>query len=186
MKKTDRRVKKTEKALAEALSTLLVNKKIQAITIRELTETANVHRSTFYTHYKDIYDLYDQLESNFFRDLNEILSYDPAHSYEELYTRLIDYVYANTFLYRLFILNHGDISFQKKVKQVIEENYLNIWLYEDKKTIITEEMRFFTTYHVQGCLSVLNRWVESNYKYSKKELLELLQKLNDHIEKIMP
>ena len=97
MKKTDRRVKKTEKALAEALSTLLVNKKIQAITIRELTETADVHRSTFYTHYKDIYDLYDQLESNFFRDLNEILSYDPAHSYEELYTRLIDYVYANTF-----------------------------------------------------------------------------------------
>ncbi len=72
------------------------------------------------------------------------------------------------------------------LKQVIEENYLNIWLYEDKKTIITEEMRFFTTYHVQGCLSVLNRWVESNYKYSKKELLELLQKLNDHIEKIMP
>ncbi|OUZ28679.1 hypothetical protein A5806_001417 [Enterococcus faecium] len=54
MKKTDRRVKKTEKALAEALSTLLVNKKIQAITIRELTETADVHRSTFYTHYKDI------------------------------------------------------------------------------------------------------------------------------------
>ncbi len=89
MKKTDRRVKKTEKALAEALSTLLVNKKIQAITIRELTETADVHRSTFYTHYKDIYDLYDQLESNFFRDLNEILSYDPAHSYEELYTRLM-------------------------------------------------------------------------------------------------
>ena len=186
MKKTDRRVKKTEKALAEALSTLLVNKKIQAITIRELTETADVHRSTFYTHYKDIYDLYDQLESNFFRDLNEILSYDPAHSYEELYTRLIDYVYANTFLYRLFILNHGDILFQKKVKQVIEENYLNIWLYEDKKTIITEEMRFFTKSHVQGCLSVLNRWVESSYKYSKKELLELLQKLNDHIEKIMP
>ncbi|MEC6652177.1 TetR/AcrR family transcriptional regulator, partial [Enterococcus faecium] len=52
MKKTDRRVKKTEKALAETLSTLLVNKKIQAITIRELTETADVHRSTFYTHYK--------------------------------------------------------------------------------------------------------------------------------------
>lgn len=47
MKKTDRRVKKTEKALAETLSTLLVNKKIQAITIRELTETADVHRSTF-------------------------------------------------------------------------------------------------------------------------------------------
>ena len=35
MKKEDRRVKKTEKALAEALSKLLVDKKIQNITIRE-------------------------------------------------------------------------------------------------------------------------------------------------------
>lgn len=49
MKKEDRRVKKTEKALAEALSKLLVDKKIQNITIRELTETADLHRSTFYT-----------------------------------------------------------------------------------------------------------------------------------------
>ena len=57
MKKEDRRVKKTEKALAEALSKLLVDKKIQNITIRELTETADLHSSTFYTHYTDIYDL---------------------------------------------------------------------------------------------------------------------------------
>lgn len=45
MKKEDRRVKKTEKALAEALSKLLVDKKIQNITIRELTETADLHLS---------------------------------------------------------------------------------------------------------------------------------------------
>ena len=63
MKKEDRRVKKTEKALAEALSKLLVDKKIQNITIRELTETADLHRSTFYTHYTDIYDLYEKLEN---------------------------------------------------------------------------------------------------------------------------
>lgn len=65
MKKEDRRVKKTEKALAEALSKLLVDKKIQNITIRELTETADLHRSTFYTHYTDIYDLYEKLENSF-------------------------------------------------------------------------------------------------------------------------
>ena len=57
MKKEDRRVKKTEKALAEALSKLLVDKKIQNITIRELTETADLHRSTFYTHYTDIWKI---------------------------------------------------------------------------------------------------------------------------------
>lgn len=107
--------------MAETLSTLLVNKKIQAITIRELTETADVHRSTFYTHYKDIYDLYDQLESNFFRDLNEILSYDPAHSYEELYTRLIDYVYANTFYIAYLSSTMVIFRFRRKLNKLLKK-----------------------------------------------------------------
>lgn len=133
MKKEDRRVKKTEKALAEALSKLLVDKKIQNITIRELTETADLHRSTFYTHYTDIYDLYEKLENSFFQDLDEIISYDTTHSYEDLYAQLIDYVYTNTFVYKLFVINHGDIQFQKRLNNLIEENYLKIWLQEDKK-----------------------------------------------------
>ena len=169
MKKEDRRVKKTEKALAEALSKLLVDKKIQNITIRELTETADLHRSTFYTHYTDIYDLYEKLENSFFQDLDEIISYDTTHSYEDLY-----------------VINHGDIQFQKRLNNLIEENYLKIWLQEDKKTVITEEMRYFTIYHIQGCLSVLNHWVESNFAYSKKKMLTFLRLLNDNIEPIMP
>ena len=186
MKKEDRRVKKTEKALAEALSKLLVDKKIQNITIRELTETADLHRSTFYTHYTDIYDLYEKLENSFFKDLDEIISYDTTHSYEDLYAHLIDYVYTNTFVYKLFVINHGDIQFQKRLNNLIEENYLKIWLQEDKKTVITEEMRYFTIYHIQGCLSVLNHWVESNFAYSKKKMLTFLRLLNDNIEPIMP
>ena len=186
MKKEDRRVKKTEKALAESLSKLLVDKKIQNITIRELTETAYLHRSTFYIHYTDIYDLYEKLENSFFQDLDEIISYDTTHSYEDLYAHLIDYVYTNTFVYKLFVINHGDIQFQKRLNNLIEENYLKIWLQEDKKTVITEEMRYFTIYHIQGCLSVLNHWVESNFAYSKKKMLTFLRLLNDNIEPIMP
>ena len=152
MKKEDRRVKKT----AEALSKLLVDKKIQNITIRELTETADLHRSTFYTHYTDIYDLYEKLENSFFQDLDEIISYDTTHSYEDLYAHLIDYVYTNTFVYKLFVINHGDIQFQKRLNNLI------------------------------GCLSVLNHWVESNFAYSKKKMLTFLRLLNDNIEPIMP
>ncbi|MDQ0554540.1 hypothetical protein QO007_002487 [Enterococcus lactis] len=76
---------------------------------------------------------------------------------------MIDYVYTNTFVYKLFVINHGDIQFQKRLNNLIEENYLKIWLQEDKKTVITEEMRYFTIYHIQGCLSVLNHWVEKQF-----------------------
>ncbi len=118
--------------------------------------------------------------------MDEIISYDTTHSYEDLYAHLIDYVYTNTFVYKLFVINHGDIQFQKRLNNLIEENYLKIWLQEDKKTVITEEMRYFTIYHIQGCLSVLNHWVESTFAYSKKKMLNFLRLLNDNIEPIMP
>ena len=186
MNNEDRRVKKTENVLQNALAKLLINKKIQNITIKELTNTADIHRSTFYTHYQDIYSLYEQIENSVIEELNIIISNDPTHSYEALYVTLIDYVYDNAILYRMLISNNGNINLQKRVKQLIEDNYLKIWQYEDNKSSISEEMRYFTTYHVQGCMSVLNLWVESNFTYSKENILDMLRKLNNHIEKIMP
>lgn len=57
----DRRVRKTKQAIHSALSKLLLDKDIKDITIRELCETADINKSTFYLHYKDIYDCADSL-----------------------------------------------------------------------------------------------------------------------------
>ena len=59
----DRRVRRTRKQLRECLVTLLKQKKVQDITVRELTELAGISRGTFYFHYADIYALMDQLEA---------------------------------------------------------------------------------------------------------------------------
>ena len=39
-------------------------KPLEKITIKELCEKAQINKSTFYSHYKDIYDLSDQLETD--------------------------------------------------------------------------------------------------------------------------
>lgn len=53
----NRSVRLTRKRLSDALITLLMQKPVREITVRELTELANVSRGTFYFHYTDIYDL---------------------------------------------------------------------------------------------------------------------------------
>ena len=53
----DRRIRKSKKALQEALIRLLSKKSIGEITIKELTDEADVHRGTFYHHYADAMDL---------------------------------------------------------------------------------------------------------------------------------
>lgn len=57
LRKPDRRVEKSKRALAEALVRLMIDKGYEAITVADIAERANVGRSTFYAHYADKEDL---------------------------------------------------------------------------------------------------------------------------------
>ena len=70
---SDRRVKKTKKAIQNALLTLMDRKNISDITIIELTREADVNRKTFYNHYSDIYQVMDEIEDNIVDNLNGLL-----------------------------------------------------------------------------------------------------------------
>ena len=59
----DRRLRRTRERLRESLLELLGEKDIRAVTVKELTDRADVNRGTFYSHYQDIYDMLDQLEA---------------------------------------------------------------------------------------------------------------------------
>ena len=56
--KGDRRSKRTDKLLQESLVELLQMKNLQEITVSELTETADLSRTTFYLHNDNIDQLY--------------------------------------------------------------------------------------------------------------------------------
>ena len=73
MKKEDRRVRRTRKILTQALTELLQQKQVNEITVKELTDLADMNRGTFYLYYKDIYDMLERIEDNLFNALNEIL-----------------------------------------------------------------------------------------------------------------
>ena len=58
----DLRTRKTKKALHNAFLQLRAKKDLERITVKELTELAEVSKATFYLHYRDIYDLSDHLQ----------------------------------------------------------------------------------------------------------------------------
>lgn len=184
MNKNDRRVKKTKKALQYALAELMTEKELRNITVQELVDKADIHRATFYSHYHDVYDLYEQLESNVLSELNEIITNDPTHIYEGVYRSLIDYVFDNAALFRMLLSGKGNANFQNNVYELIEKKYLQIWLFEEHKTVISDEMRFLTAYHIQGCLAIISAWVKGNFSYSKKEIFSFIRKVNENFDKI--
>lgn len=55
--KVDRRVRRTRRRLGDALVALIAERGYDALTVEEITERADVGRTTFYSHYQDKDDL---------------------------------------------------------------------------------------------------------------------------------
>ncbi|MGN1110694.1 MAG: TetR/AcrR family transcriptional regulator [Oscillospiraceae bacterium] len=70
---SDKRVIRTKKAIKAALFKIMEEKDISSITISELTEKANINRRTFYTHYRSITDILDEIEGDLVQALTELM-----------------------------------------------------------------------------------------------------------------
>ncbi|WP_455718400.1 TetR/AcrR family transcriptional regulator, partial [Anaerosporobacter sp.] len=90
--KGNRRILYTKKVIKESLIELLQEKEIHQITVTDICNKADINRGTFYTHYKDAYDLLQSLEDELF---DQILKYALETSLE---------THLNTLLINIFDL----------------------------------------------------------------------------------
>ena len=65
----DRRIQRTRNSLFSAFIDLRAVKPVEKITVKELTEKANISKQTFYLHFQDIYDLSEYLENDALQSL---------------------------------------------------------------------------------------------------------------------
>lgn len=100
----DRRIRKTKRSLKQALLTLLSQKAFEQITVKDICETSETSRITFYTHYDDKFALLDEL----FRDFSELAvsrfqllqeENNPQHHAAVSYCNLLDSVLDFYFQY---------------------------------------------------------------------------------------
>ena len=59
----DIRIQKTQAAIKNAFFELRAQKSVEKITVKELCQRAQINKSTFYTHYDDIYALSDAMQA---------------------------------------------------------------------------------------------------------------------------
>lgn len=65
----DLRVQKTKNNILNAFIELRAVKPLEKITVKELAQRAQISKQTFYLHYKDLYDLSEQLEQELIHSL---------------------------------------------------------------------------------------------------------------------
>lgn len=80
----DIRIEKTEKAIRNAFIELRSKKPLEKITVKELCQLACINKSTFYSHYEDIYDLSNTLEIETVASIINSIPRSQEYSHENL------------------------------------------------------------------------------------------------------
>lgn len=85
----DLRIQKTENAIKNAFIELRSKKPLEKITVKELCALALINKSTFYSHYEDIYALSEAMEqetvTSIIGSISHLKDYTPEKS--DIYTR---------------------------------------------------------------------------------------------------
>ena len=78
----DLRIAKTEKAIKNAYIELRAKKPPEKITVTELCRLASINKSTFYSHYQDMYALADSLEEEMVEEILRNISNEKEYTEE--------------------------------------------------------------------------------------------------------
>lgn len=71
----DKRIQKSKSSIINTFLEMRAKKPLEKITVTELCKKAEINKSTFYVHYRDIYDLSDQLETEVVDSILESISH---------------------------------------------------------------------------------------------------------------
>lgn len=125
----DRRIERTKNSIIDAFLELRSKKEIEKISVKELCEKAGINKSTFYTHYQDIYDLSEQLETQVAGDIVEEIGHsDYIFSHPEIFTRDLYCAYlAQEHLIHILFSGSREslliVRIEESLKQVIYRMY---------------------------------------------------------------
>ena len=171
----NRSVRNTRRRLREGLLRLLEEKPIHEISVKELSELADVNRGTFYFHYQDIYDLLRNMEDVFFEQFDHMLSEHPVRGSEDGYPYLhaiFSFLGENRDFCRIMLGPHGDMQFVDRVKQRVDAQCSFIWQLLAPET---DRQRYvmYNAFIINGCIGLLQEWLSGRSGLTEESVTEL-------------
>lgn len=186
MNEQDIRVVKTKKAIHDALFTVLEEKPINKITIKEIADIAQVNRKTIYTHYTCIEDIVDEIENEMVTNIEAYLQSCMIEEYglnPYSFMQFIDSVYSSNPIFCESLVSIRNYHFfAEKIKHLLKNQILkSLNVPEDRKLFISLQAEFF----ISGATAVYIEWIKKGKPCSFEEISDmLLNNFTDGIAKM--
>ena len=170
----DQRREQTKKALLDALVICLKDQDFNEITTIRLVQTAGISRSSFYTHYKDKYEMIDSYQKELFHKLEYI--FDKYEGKKEgAFLEIFDFLTREKLLSALLSTN-GSKEIQDflihKLQRMIAEDF--IVPTAEERALKGFEKDYASIYFAHAIFGACQAWINKGKKESPQEMTDFL------------
>lgn len=179
MKNNKNVVSKTKQDLIDAFWSLYCEKRIEKITIKEITVKAGYNRSTFYEYFTDIYDVLEQIENSLIPSLDELPPISILNKNNEIPLDMFLKLYEqNEKYYSVLLGDNGDPAFASKLKNSIKP-LLKEALVKDTK-LNDLEFDFVLEYILSSMISIMSYWFKNDKILPSDKLIFIMKNIMEN------
>ena len=170
------RYQTTENKIIDAFIQLLPEKELAQITVSELCRVCGIHRTSFYLHFQDVYDLMDAVESRlagYYADLFE----EPQEHYNigRRFQKLFSFIYQHQEFYAVYWkrakgLSVLDAALSEETEHKMIQTAANYGFETE------EELHFHRVFFKAGLAALIGYWLSRGCPETPEELGNILEK----------
>lgn len=163
----DRRVKRTQQLLAKALIALTLEKGYDAVTIRDITQRADIGYATFFRHYHHKDALLQDVSEVVLAELKNLLPTTPDADAIAIGTTLFQYVQEHSNIIRVLLSSRSSTSLVQYIIDISTQDVLNENTPLERSSVPIE----VAAYHlVNSSIALIQWWLEHEMPYTPERM----------------
>ncbi len=175
MKRQPQITAQTKNNLRTAFWTLYTEKPIEKISIKEITDLAGYNRGTFYLYYRDVYDIFTQIENELLEKiaavLNETMLENETFDLSKQMEILLELMRTHEPYACILLSDNGDPHFATRLKEII-------WPLLNRYFVPTEghsdyQIALLSEFYLSGLLAAVIQWLK-NPRMTLEEFLDFM------------
>lgn len=172
IKKQDRRIIKSKKAIKKAFMSILATKDINDITIKNIADLADVDRKTVYNYYNGTYEILNEIENEMVSTINDaVASLDLEGNLDQqinIFKKITEVINENFEFYSILMKLNYDSQLIKKLISLFSEYAKKIL--NKFKLPNGVSVEFASTFIASGVLNTYYKWFNSERSISLDDL----------------
>ena len=179
--KEDRRIRRTKKLLKQALAQLMDEKDFKDITVKDITERADLNRGTFYLHYMDTYDILNKIEDEILKNIQNMIDQNiektnASDSVIPALKPIAEYIMENADICRCLINNKASVDFIEKFQNLIYDNCSDI-IKRRHNVKDSKQNEFYLSFITLGIIGMVKKWLETKPMVSAEEIVVFVNQI---------